>query len=660
MGNYVQYYGVDTPPPERMLLNAGPVSMVFEPDLGFLRYIKLGDTEIVRGLYVAVRDRNWDTIAPQIGNVKLEQGDLGFELTFDVSCVQDDIDFFWQGKIAGRADGTVVYEMDGCSRSTFMRNRIGFCVLHAPSAYAGAPCLVEKDDGSTEEGHYPDAISPHQPFIDMRAISHEVIPGVTARVAFGGDVFEMEDQRNWTDASYKTYCTPLAIPFPVEVKEGDLVQQSVTLCLEGDVSRVSNNDASEQVLLTATGEQAVPLPEIGLGVASHGQPLSDQEVKRLRALHLSHLRVDLHLYQDDWKATFERAATESQVLNVKLEVALFLSDSAGAELEALLGVLNDSKPAVARWFVFYKDEKSTTAGWLKLASTILKAYDANVPVGAGSNAYFTELNRERPPVDDAECVVYSLNPQVHAFDHASLIETLEAQAWTVESARKFVGDLPISVSPVTLRPRFNPNATGPEADPEPGKLPSAVDVRQASLFGAAWTVGSLKYLSQAGVRSVTYYETTGWRGVLDLEEGSTVPFPSVPGGAFPLFHVLIDFGSMSGGEVVPMASSNTMCVDGMAMRKGPWVRFLMANMTAEPQTVKVSYPGLVGAIRTETMDETNVEAAMQDPESFRVKKTAEMGIGSVEAEDECFGLDLNPYAVVYAKAIVNVRSDLQI
>ena len=57
----------------------------------------------------------------------------------------------------------------------------------------------------------------------------------------------------------------------------------------------------------------------------------------------------------------------------------------------------------------------------------------------------------------------SLNPQVHAFDNASLVETLEAQKWTVESARKFVGGLPISVSPITLRPRFNPNATGADS-----------------------------------------------------------------------------------------------------------------------------------------------------------------------------------------------------
>ena len=26
---------------------------------------------------------------------------------------------------------------------------------------------------------------------------------------YEGDIFETEDQRNWSDASYKTFCTPL-------------------------------------------------------------------------------------------------------------------------------------------------------------------------------------------------------------------------------------------------------------------------------------------------------------------------------------------------------------------------------------------------------------------------------------------------------------------
>ena len=36
--------------------------------------------------------------------------------------------------------------------------------------------------------------------------------------AEAGDVFEIEDQRNWTDGSFKTYSTPLSLPFPVPVE----------------------------------------------------------------------------------------------------------------------------------------------------------------------------------------------------------------------------------------------------------------------------------------------------------------------------------------------------------------------------------------------------------------------------------------------------------
>ncbi len=120
-------------------------------------------------------------------------------------------------------------------------------------------------------------------------------------------------------------------------------------------------------------------------------------------------------------------------------------------------------------------------------------------------------------------ITYSINPQVHAFDNLSLVETLSAQGETVKSARKFSNNKPISVSPITLKMRFNPNATAPEANMKSDQLPPQVDVRQMSLFGAAWTLGSLKYLCESETHSLTYYETTGWRGVMETELGSHLP-----------------------------------------------------------------------------------------------------------------------------------------
>src|SRR5690606_21576822 len=178
-------------------------------------------------------------------------------------------------------------------------------------------------------------------------------------------------------------------------------------------------------------------------------------------------------------------------------------------------------------------------------------------------------NRGRPPAGSADLLCYSINPQVHAFDHRSLVETLEVQATTVESARGFAAGAAIAVSPITLKPRFNPNATRPEPEPPPGHLPPPVDPRQMSLFGAAWTLGSLKYLSEAGAQSLTYYETCGWRGILQGLWAPPLPhqFPARAGEVFPLYHVLCDVTEMKGAQVLQTTSTHPLRVVGMALHR---------------------------------------------------------------------------------------------
>ena len=70
------------------------------------------------------------------------------------------------------------------------------------------------------EASFPLAISPDQPFSQMRALTHEVAPGLHATVRMTGETFESEDHRNWSDASFKHYCTPISLPFPVTVSPG--------------------------------------------------------------------------------------------------------------------------------------------------------------------------------------------------------------------------------------------------------------------------------------------------------------------------------------------------------------------------------------------------------------------------------------------------------
>ena len=48
-----------------------------------------------------------------------------------------------------------------------------------------------------------------------------------------GDAFEMEDQRNWADASFKTYVRPLSKPRPYVIAKGAADRQRITVSVEG-------------------------------------------------------------------------------------------------------------------------------------------------------------------------------------------------------------------------------------------------------------------------------------------------------------------------------------------------------------------------------------------------------------------------------------------
>ena len=183
------YYGKDEPLPDRKQLRAGPLSLIFEA--GDLRYIRLGNQEILRRVYVAIRDRNWNTLPSALSNLQIEHTIDSFHITFDVENRRIEIDFFWKGTIIGDVQRTINFIMDGQARLTFLRNRVGFCVLHPMGECAGLPCRVEKVDGTVEQGEFPKYISPHQPFMDVQAISHEVVPNVHADVRFDGDILEL-------------------------------------------------------------------------------------------------------------------------------------------------------------------------------------------------------------------------------------------------------------------------------------------------------------------------------------------------------------------------------------------------------------------------------------------------------------------------------------
>ena len=245
--------------------------------------------------------------------------------------------------------------------------------------------------------------------------------------------------------------------------------------------------------------------------------------------------------------------------------------------------------------------------------------DLGASFGAGSDRNFCELNREqalgRLGIEAADFLFWSINPQVHAVDSWSVMETIEAQGATVRTARAFAGDRPLAVSPLTLKQRFNPVATGPEPELGPEALPPQVDARQLSLFAAAWTVGSLAALAEAGAASATYYETVGWRGIMARGQGgqNRAGFPAEPGMVFPVYGV---FAAVRGYEEwQAISSADPGRVIGWGLRGvGGRRRLLLANLTAHP--VETWVQGLAGAWRARELEVGNARRAFHDPGSF--------------------------------------------
>jgi hypothetical protein len=129
---------------------------------------------------------------------------------------------------------------------------------------------------------------------------------------------------------------------------------------------------------------------------------------------------------------------------------------------------------------------------------------------------------------------------------------------------------------------------------------------------------------------------------METEQGSPLPakFQSREGSVFPLYHVLADVGEFAGGKVVASRSSAPLKVDGLILRQGHRTRILLANFSAEPQTVRVTDPDLSQSVQVKYLDETNAESAMVSPESFRAEAGQVVQLKEGELE-----LRLRPYAL---------------
>ena len=219
----------------------------------------------------------------------------------------------WRGRLEGSRDGKISYELDGIANADFGYNRIGICVLHPPAENAGRPFRATTEKGAIE-GTLPDLVAP-QLIVDgelsglfppYTALAISLAAGGEVRFAFEGDRFEMEDQRNCADASFKTYSTPLELGFPHRAAAGQRIRQRMVVTAP-EVPPPAESAGPSNPELALGGPTGRKLPPIGLGTASHGGHLSAREAEVLRAVAPDHLRAELDLTDRGHPAELDRA-----------------------------------------------------------------------------------------------------------------------------------------------------------------------------------------------------------------------------------------------------------------------------------------------------------------------------------------------------------------
>jgi hypothetical protein len=633
--------GADQPPEDARRVRAGDLSAEFAA--GGLRYLWMRGIEVARRIVVAVRDQVWNTVPGVLSDVRIHQTGDEFRITFSSRHEAGELCFIWKGTIGGTADGSCSFSMDGSAVTSFPYRRIGICVLHPPDEFAGGS-FSATGGGAAISGQLPVLVAPpgpsagiDQPFIP--AFARLALSGrhVSAEFSFTGDHFEIEDQRNWTDASFKSYSRlPVVSAEPEYLAAGTRLQQTVSISttVRGRAPR-TRPPAVPQIVIG--DEIAAPMPEVGLVHADDLPPPALRTAELLARMALAHLRADVHLQREGWAQRLGRARLQAQELGCPLEIAVFLENADTAGLGQLAAVLG--QVPVRRVLVYRADAESTPAADVAAARGALAALPPGTPCGGGTDLNFAELNRSRPDVAAMDAVAFPINPQVHAADEDSMVETAEGVRAVIRTARSFAAGRPVVVSPISLRPRFNPDE--PDAlDGSAAPLPGNADPRQMSLFGACWALVTMKALAEEGAHATTWFETTGPRGVIDggTAEPASSLFPAHPGLVFPVYHMLRDVCEFGGAPLLA-CSGDPLRAAAIAVRRGDRSAVLVANLRPEPSAVEVRLPRQLprSGVTIRRLNTMTAAAAMLSPESFRSHAQAQPVHGST------LRLDLLPY-----------------
>jgi D-apionolactonase len=643
----IKLCGTEQPDVVGRILRAGPTQVEFEN--GQLRYLKVNGVEVLRMVGFLVRDENWGTYTPAISQLVVDQRRDSFSVSFHAVCSRPGQEIAYDAKIEGHANGNLEFSGTGVPKTDFLTARTGFVVLHPLKGVAGQPLRVEHVDGRIVDSTFPALVDPVQPFLAVRALTHEVSPGLKATVRMEGDTFEMEDHRNWTDASFKTYVRPLALPWPYTLKAGETVRQSISVTLSGAAIGGAKASAGKGITVKLGAVTKQKLLTLGLGVPAEEIEPSRSRIELLKLANPRILQCHFDPRQRHGLNELNgyRVLAEATGAVVVLEVVVESVDAFAQELQGVAGLVKQAGLVLSAIAVCpVGDLKSVLPGGARPPAPPLEDLYAaarqafpGVKLGGGMFSFFTELNRKRPPAQLLDFVTNTTCPIVHAADDRSVMETLEALPYQVNTARTYIGETAHRVGPSAIGCRDNPHGATFTPNPNNQRVCLAkMDPRMRGVFGAAWLLGYIATLARTGIEALTIGAPTGPLGIINRRTEHAQPYyddltaPAV----YPLFHVISGLTRGAGALLVKADCSDDQKVQCLAYRApGGGTTLWLANLTAQARAVQIaSSKGSPGAMIGAMLDESSFDIATARPRDFQ-KSWKALGPN----------LKLEPYAV---------------
>ena len=503
---------------------------------------------LLESLRPALRDPDWNAIPADIVDTAWSEGERALCRTQELR---------YPGEPAGIRARTELeitarmlpYRFSLTPEADLRTNRVGLTAM-LPRTVAGLDGLLRTPDDAVRPFRFPRLISPFQPAFDIRSLEFGQ-GGVRARLDLDGDVFEMEDQRNWTDSSFKIYSRPLALPFPYLVRAGETVEQEVTLTLlsaPGTPRSAGHSGPVSSSTGIGTPQGAGASPEVGpvrdVGTLLAGAPRSALPALGVGATTqystavtgplpgldgLSHLLVETC---DGFgqEQVLGSAAREAAALGVPVDLRITATET--TDLDGILEVADQVGLPLVRLGVVDPARHVTTGPlWDGLRRA---ASDGELELVAGARSHFTEFNREIHEIPvDADAVTFPSTPQMHMREPWHVVSSIAALDDVLATAAALRPDHPLHLGPVTLRPRVNAVATRPELVDRSDStgygahlVPGAGDPHQHSTWAGAWAAAVILRAAVAGAASVTIAELAGARGLLG-PDGRLAPIGEV-------------------------------------------------------------------------------------------------------------------------------------